>query len=164
MMGLGVLLVVAVVVFVVFLPEFASGYWQRIVANLDDVAGSPDRVLSGRLETWRTLAGFIIDHPWQTMVGIGYKTLPNTEYLGQPLIADNMYLSTLVETGIGGLLALLALNAAILRVSWKALKTGSFWGKWMFCFWLGEMFQMFSADILTYWRVLPIYFWVLAQI
>ena len=32
----------------------------------------------------------------------------------------------------------------------------------MFCFWLGECFQMLSADMLTYWRVLPVYFLVLA--
>jgi len=33
----------------------------------------------------------------------------------------------------------------------------------MFCCWVGEMFQMFAGDILTFWRVLPVYFWVLAQ-
>jgi O-antigen ligase len=75
-----------------------------------------------------------------------------------------MYLSALIETGIFGLAALLLLNVAILRASWRALRAGSFFGKWMFCFWMGEVVQMFSADILTYWRVLPIYLWVLAQV
>ena len=55
------------------------------------------------------------------------------------------------------------LNAAILRATWKAVRSGSFFGKWMFCFWMGEMVHMLSADILTYWRILPLYFWVLAQ-
>ena len=32
----------------------------------------------------------------------------------------------------------------------------------MFCFWLGQSVQMLSADLLTYWRVLPVYFLVLA--
>jgi hypothetical protein len=32
----------------------------------------------------------------------------------------------------------------------------------MFCFWLGQCVQMLSADLLTYWRVLPVYFLVLA--
>jgi O-antigen ligase len=105
----------------------------------------------------------MLEHPWQTLIGIGYKTLPYTEHLGRPVIADNMYLSILVETGVLGLAALLALNLAILRVSWRAMRHGSFHGRWMFCFWIGEMFQMLSADILTYWRVLPVYFWVLAQ-
>ncbi len=32
----------------------------------------------------------------------------------------------------------------------------------MFSFWTGQMVQMLSGDLLTYWRVLPVYFWVLA--
>jgi hypothetical protein len=32
----------------------------------------------------------------------------------------------------------------------------------MLCFWCGQMVQMLSGDLLTYWRVLPVYFWVLA--
>jgi hypothetical protein len=38
----------------------------------------------------------------------------------------------------------------------------SFFGSWIFAFWAGQMVQMFSGDLLTYWRVLPLYFWVLA--
>ena len=33
----------------------------------------------------------------------------------------------------------------------------------MLCFWVGEMFQMLTGDVLTFWRVLPVTFWVLAQ-
>ena len=103
------------------------------------------------------------EHPWQTLFGIGYKTLPYTEYLGRPVIADNMYLSLLVETGVLGLAALVGLNGAILITCWRAMRRGSFYGKWLFCFWVGEVVQMLTGDILTYWRVLPVYFWVLAQ-
>jgi hypothetical protein len=35
-------------------------------------------------------------------------------------------------------------------------------GEWIFCFWAGEAVQMFSRDLITYWRVLPVYFRVLA--
>ena len=97
----------------------------------------------------------------QAVFGIGYKTLPYTSHLGRPVIADNMYLSLLAETGVLGLAALVALNVAILRVSWIAMRRGSLHGAWMFCFWVGESLQMLSGDILTYWRVLPIYFCVL---
>jgi hypothetical protein len=31
----------------------------------------------------------------------------------------------------------------------------------MFCFWCGQTAQMLSGDLLTYWRVLPVYFWAL---
>src|SRR6185369_3796745 len=99
-------------------------------------------------------------------VGIGYKTLPYTDYLGAPVVADNMYLSLLVETGIAGLAALIWLNVAILRAAARAARDGdwrrSFCGAWMLCFWAGQTVQMFSGDLLTYWRVLPVYFWVLA--
>ncbi len=163
LLTLAVLVLAAVTVFAVALPEFAQGYWARAGANWDSLFTSPDRVLSGRLESWRTIAGFIEEHPWQTVAGIGYKTLPYSRHFGKPVIADNMYLSSLVETGVFGLCSLLAMNAAILTVCLRASKSGSFFGKWMFCFWVGEMFQMFAGDILTFWRILPVYFWVLAQ-
>jgi hypothetical protein len=145
------------------LPEIASGYWQHFGPALDSILESPDRVLSGRVQAWRTVGGFILDHPWQVLWGIGYKTLPNSEYLGRAVIADNMYLSLLVETGIAGLFALIGLNVAIIAACWRAARAGSFYARWLLCFWVGESLQMLSADILTYWRVLPLYFWVLAQ-
>jgi O-antigen ligase len=163
LIALAILIPAAAVVFALALPEVAGAYWARIGFSLDRLLIAPDRVLSGRLEKWGAIAGFITQHPWQTLFGIGYKTLPYTEYLGKPVIADNMYLSLLVETGVAGLAALIALNAAILITCWRAMRRGSFYGKWVFCFWIGEMVQMLTGDILTYWRVLPVYFWVLAQ-
>ncbi len=154
---------VAVLLFAVVVPEAARGYWVRFLEAFSSIQDAPDRALSGRFESWSTVFGFIADHPVQILFGIGYKTLPYTEYLGHPIIADNMYLSLLVETGVFGLLALLALNVAILRTAWRAMRGGSLHGKWLFCFWVGESLQMLSGDILTYWRVLPLYFWVLAQ-
>ena len=105
-------------------------------------------------------------NPWQLLFGIGYKTLPYTTYLGEPVVADNMYFSLLIETGIVGLACLAWLNAAILRASARAARAAdprrSFFGAWMLCFWSGETVQMLSGDLLTYWRVLPVYFFVLA--
>jgi hypothetical protein len=58
------------------------------------------------------------------------------------------------------------LNVAILRTAYRAARSpsarASFFGLWMFCFWCGELVQMLSGDLITYWRVLPLYFWVLA--
>jgi len=154
---------IAVVLFAVAVPEVAEGYWGRFQQAFDTIQDSPDRALSGRLESWSTVVGFVLEHPLQTFFGIGYKTLPYTQYLGRPVIADNMYLSLLVETGVFGFAALLALNVTILVTAWRAMGDGSLHGKWLFCFWIGESLQMLSGDILTYWRVLPLYFWVLAQ-
>jgi hypothetical protein len=77
-----------------------------------------------------------------------------------------MYLSLLAETGVIGLGAMLWLSVEILRAARRAAHSlnprRSFFGSWIFAFWAGQMVQMFSGDLLTYWRVLPIYFWVLA--
>src|SRR5581483_10518904 len=117
-------------------------------------------------ESWSFLLSFLSDHPWHAIVGIGYKTLPYSDFVGRPVIADNMYLSMLVETGIVGLSAMLLLHAAILRAGYRAAThpdpKASFFGQWIFCFWVGQVVQMLSADVLTYWRVLPVYFWTLA--
>jgi O-antigen ligase len=147
-------------------PAFAQMYWLRLSASAQYFFSSTEGVLSGRVASWRMLAAWISAHPWQALIGVGYKTLPYNDYLGAPVVADNMYLSMLVETGIAGLAALLWLNIAILRAAARASRAAgsrtSFFGAWMLCFWAGQVVQMLSGDLLTYWRVLPVYFWVLA--
>ena len=147
-------------------PAFAGIYWLRIYASVEYFFTATEGLLSGRLASWRILIDWIAANPWHALVGIGYKTLPYTDYLGAPVVADNMYLSLLVETGIAGLAALVWLNIAILRSSARAAGSTdarrAFYGTWMLCFWTGEAVQMASGDLLTYWRVLPVYFWVLA--
>lgn len=146
-------------------PSFASNYWSHLSGTIRFLSERPDGVLSGRLTNWTTLLDFIRSHPWQTIFGIGYKTLPYTSYTGDPVIADNSYLSLLVETGISGFCTFLMLLAIILRTSFRAARSGrreaSFLGKWTFCFWCGQTVQMLSGDLLTYWRVLPVYFWAI---
>jgi hypothetical protein len=142
-------------------PAFAQAYWTRLSASTEFLFTSTNGVLSGRLTSWGTLGDWIAANPWQAFFGIGYKTLPYTQYLGSPVVADNMYLSLLVETGVAGLAALIWLNVAILRAAAGSARR-SFFGMWMLCFWAGEVVQMASGDLLTYWRVLPVYFWILA--
>ena len=147
-------------------PAFIQMYWLRLEASAQYLFSSTEGVLSGRVASWRILVDWIAAHPWQLLFGVGYKTLPYSNYLGNTVVADNMYLSLLVETGIGGLAALVWLNVAILRAARRAAHAPdarrSFFGAWMLCFWSGQAVQMASGDLLTYWRVLPVYFWVLA--
>ncbi len=147
-------------------PDFARAYWTRAIASAQYLFESPNAVMSGRLQTWEILLSFLQSHPLYSLLGVGYKTLPYSDFIGATAIADNAYLSAFIETGIGGLMALLFLNGAILRSSYLASKSHrpmrSLLGTWMFCFWCGQSVQMLSGDLLTYWRVLPAYFCILA--
>ena len=60
------------------------------------------------------------------------------------------------------LVSMTAVLRAALQASRSADRQRSFFGTWMFCFWAGQSVQMLSGDLLTYWRVLPVYFFVLA--
>ena len=170
LMAIGAFLSAAVVVGVAF-PTFSISYWLRLAFSIRYLWSSPDSVLSGRITNAKTLINFLVQHPWHLLFGIGYKTIPYTNYTGagpagSHPVADNTWLSLLVETGIIGLSAFAVLNAAILRTAWRAARSdqskASFFGTWIYCFWCGEMVQMFTGDLITYWRVLPVYLWVLA--
>ena len=143
-------------------PDFARHYvvraWQTLTAF--------EVMLGGRLETWEAIVNFLAANPWHAVFGVGFKTLPYSSLVGENLIPDNMYLSTLVETGLAGLATMLFLSGAILVAGYRAARSerpeASFCGAWIFCFWCGQLVQMVSVDVLTYWRVLPIYLFVLA--
>lgn len=150
----------------VALPALSANYWSRMALSVKYLWSWPNAVLSGRMTHWKALVDFLVQHPWHMLFGIGYKTIPYTDYIGAHLVADNTYLSLLVETGIVGLSVFVALNVGIMRTAYRAARShedrASFFGAWIFCFWCGEMIQMLSGDLITYWRVLPVYFWVLA--
>ncbi len=149
-----------------FLPQLVATAWLRLSQTVLYFFDHTEALFSGRFESWRVLLRFLSEHPWDAVFGVGYKTLPYSDYIGQTVIGDNMYLSMLVETGVIGLAALLWFNFSILRAAWRAARhttpIASFLGTWMFCFWSGQSVQMLSGDLLTYWRVLPVYFLVLA--
>ena len=153
------------------LPDFLTAYLQRFWFSGLYLLESPDLILSRRLESWQFLVTYLAEHPWRAIFGIGYKTLPYTEVLGRPVVADNMYLSLLIETGVLGLAALLLLHWTVLATCYRAatvppgagdLDLRRLFGLWMFCFWCGLAVQMWSGDILTYWRTLPAFFAALA--
>ncbi len=149
-----------------FFPGFAALYWFRLWNSAQYFFSATEGILSGRVESWRFLLTFLLEHPWFSILGVGYKTLPYSSFVGQQITGDNMYLTLLVETGFLGLIAFGYLVSQIFRVSLRASHSlnprAAFLGIWMVAFWAGQMIQMLSGDLLTYWRVLPVYFWVLA--
>lgn len=148
------------------LPSFVAAYRMRVTTSVQYAFSATEGLLSGRVASWRKILDFLAQHPWHLISGIGYKTLPYSDYLGGTVIPDNMYLSLLAETGVVGLIAFVSLNVEILRAArratYSANPAGRFYGGWIYAFWIGELVQMFTGDLLTYWRILPIYFWVLA--
>jgi O-antigen ligase len=159
-------LTVAALIADVTMPALSDMYWLRVRGSFEYIWSSPDGILSGRLTSWGTLLDFLAREPWHAILGIGYKTLPYSDIAGQSVVADNTYLGLLVETGILGLTTFLILNAMLLRTAFQAARSSgpraAFFGAWIFCFWSGQLVQMLSGDLFTYWRVLPVYFWVLA--
>jgi O-antigen ligase len=147
-------------------PQLLSAYGFRLWNSLVYSSSSTNGVLSGRLDSWRTILTFLFENPVCLIFGVGYKTLPYSDLTGATVIVDNTYLSTLAETGLAGFAALVFFLIATLRTGYRAAKdpdpAKSFFGAWTFCFWCGQAAQMLSGDLLTYWRVLPIYLWVLA--
>lgn len=149
-----------------WIPAFAEAYWLRLSDTIIYAGDEAGAVLSGRLETWAYLLDRLAVQPGVLLTGIGFKTLPYTPYFGEPVTADNMYLSLLAETGLPGLLLMGVLTFAMLRAAMEARRSGSraawLYGTWFVCFWLCELVQMLSVDVLTYWRVLPLAFFTLA--
>ena len=166
LIGAAIVLALGIGLLMAVVPSFSTAYWLRLTNSFQYFGDDPNAVLSGRLENWRSVTDYLLGHPWHALIGVGFKTLPYSDFTGSPTVADNTYLSALAETGIAGFASLMALNFLILRTSYRAARCAdayrSFCGTWMFCFWCGQVVQMFSADLLTYWRVLPIYFCVLA--
>ncbi|MGA3023376.1 MAG: O-antigen ligase family protein [Bryobacteraceae bacterium] len=158
----------AVAVVVSSLAPGLTQWWvQRVQKTLELAFSASDAALSGRVSSWQMIASFTVEHPVRALLGVGYKTLPYSDVLGRPVIADNTYLSAFVETGIAGLAALCALHVAILRATYRAARsvnpTAAFYGLWAFSFWVGEIVQMGAADLLTYWRLLPVFFFVIGM-
>ena len=96
---------------------FAAAYWMRISTSVEYVFSETEGLLSGRVASWQAVLGFLAQHPWHALFGIGYKTLPYSDYLGHTVITDNMYLSLLAETGIVGLAAMIWFGVQILRAA-----------------------------------------------
>jgi O-antigen ligase len=170
--GLALLLACAGLVSRLF-PEFLSQYFDRLWYSGQFLFSAPDVILAPRLESWRFLLDWIAQNPWHSLFGIGYKTLPYSEFLGRTVVADNMYISLLVETGWMGLLAVLLLHAAVLTTCYRRAaalpldpeaQLRRLCAVCVFCFWCGQLVQMLSSDILTYWRLLPLSFCLLAML
>jgi O-antigen ligase len=170
------LLISAILVSGVFLfliyewsPDLLTHSFEHRLGPLLEFWSNPNEATSGRWETWKTMFVFFGEYPWLLLFGIGYKSVSGTSLFGSSLIVDNGYLSLLFETGILGLTSLLWLFGVLLHGLFQASQTLSrmrrHYAAFLLAFWCGQMVQMLTGDILTYWRNLVVYFafaaWVL---
>lgn len=149
-------------------PEVVLNFFDWRLGALSEIWSDPNFATSGRWETWGKLIDFFADHPWLLLFGIGYKTLALSPLFGESLITDNGFMSILFETGILGLGAFLWLTAVLLHslLQWarEASHETRTYAAFMFAFWCGEMVQMLTGDIFTYWRNMIIFFALIAAI
>jgi O-Antigen ligase len=150
---------------VILLPIYSRGLWEYLLnarlGNLAQLFSDPNLATSGRFDTWNTVVSIVANHPQYLLFGVGYKTLPFTRLFHQPIIADNGFLSLLMECGILGLGGFLIFSAAIfrtfLRVAKESRGATAFWGAVLFSFWCGEWAQMTAVDAHTYWRNMAVF-------
>lgn len=162
--------VVAGFVFLVYQisPLVVLNFFNWRMGTLLEFWSDPNLATSGRWDAWWRLISFFADHPWYLIFGIGYKTLPHTDLFGRSLIADNGFLSLTFEAGIIGLAAFLWLNRAVFNTTRRASRqpdsVRAIGAAFMFAFWCGEMVQMVTGDLFTYWRNMVVFFAVLALV
>ncbi len=150
-------------------PDLMTNLIERRLGPLLELWSNPNEASSGRWQTWKTMFVFFGDYPWLLLFGIGYKSVSASNLFGSSLIVDNAYLSLLFETGILGLTSLLWFFGVLFHGLFRASQTLSIvrrhYAAFLLAFWCGQMVQMLTGDILTYWRNLVLYFafaaWVL---
>lgn len=154
----------AIVIPLLLLWVFSPGLWDYLVSGrigrLLEILDDPNAATSGRVETWIRVLAILRENPQYLLFGIGYKTLPVTRLFHGEIVADNGYLSLLLETGVIGLAGFIAWSAAILRVFYRLARSAqeipAFWGTVLFSIWCGELVLLLAADALTYWRNISI--------
>lgn len=127
---------------------------EKIFNTLSLATQDLNTASSGRISNWQKILSYYLDSP---VVGIGYKNTIN--FIGVP--PDNNYISVMVETGVIGLLAFLALNFTFYYIAFKTYRysnklDGEINQLSMFVIFVlvSLNLQMFTVDLFTYWRLL----------
>lgn len=143
-----------------FSPDLWRYFLEARVGHLAELFSDPDFATSGRFGTWVHLFDIIRENPQYIVFGIGYKTLTFTRLFHGAIIADNGYLSLLIETGAVGLAGFLIFSGAILKTFSKLARQESgpvaFWAALMLAIWCGELVQLLAVDAYTFWRNMAI--------
>jgi O-antigen ligase len=107
-----------------------------------------DAASSNRLQHWRTCFDLWTQDPF---VGIGYKTA----FAVHGASADNMFLSSLFETGVPGLALLVFFHAWVVTRSVATARSSARVGAALLAVWTGQIVHGVTADTWTYFGTAP---------
>jgi O-antigen ligase len=165
---LSVALAAPLVLMAIFFPEIWNYFLGYRLGSLSLLLSDPNSASSGRYNVWTQIFSILYQFPHYFLMGIGYKTLPFTRLFGQEIVADNGFLSLLLETGILGLGGFLVFLNSTFKSFWKLSKSSnpviSFWAALLFAFWCGQCVQLLAADAYTYWRNMVVYVSLMALV
>lgn len=144
-----------------YFPEVWGYFLGHRLGSLTLLLSDPNSASSGRYDVWAQIAFILYQYPHYFVLGIGYKTLPFTKLFKSGIVADNGFLSLLLETGIMGLSGFIAFLIATLKEFWKLSKSRnnkiSYWATFLFAFWCGQCVQLLAVDSYTFWRNMVVY-------
>jgi O-antigen ligase len=118
-------------------------------------SGEVNRALAGRLTVWHQVGESFFDHPY---AGIGYKMLPE-----KVVMADNNYLCFLGEGGMIGFSIWIVWLLFVLRDTFRTVSRHPL-GAFIFSAWVAVLVNMISADVMTFWRTMGLFFSLLAVV
>jgi O-antigen ligase len=107
-----------------------------------------DAASSNRLQHWRTCLALWMQDPF---IGIGYKTA----FAVHGASADNMFLSSLFETGVPGFALLVFFHAWVVKRSVATARISARVGSALLAIWTGQIVHGVTADTWTYFGVAP---------
>lgn len=153
-------------VIVSFMNQLMPGYvlqvWTTRIVPLFSISSTHQFNVEGggRLTYWKESLSFVYTHIWSLIVGVGYYGVTYASAtFGYPMYTDNDYISAILEQGILGLLAFISFVFSSIFIACKRLSRGSF--SWLvLSLWLSEAAQAFTGDVFTFWRSLPILFFI----
>ncbi|MEN6520003.1 MAG: O-antigen ligase family protein [Armatimonadota bacterium] len=151
--SIGSFIVLGIAVIYLAFPDMSLGLLNRVVDTFDQAsAGDWNAVTSTRLSVWQTGIKEFYKYP---IFGIGYKCLPELFLMG-----DNNYLTMLAECGLigAGIWAVWLLSVSVYLYN---LAKRHWIGEYILAVWVGLVINMATADIMTYWRTLPLFFGLL---
>lgn len=136
-------------------PDFGSYTLDRVFTSIVNLPSSADSILGGRLSNW----GALLELAQESLfLGVGYRLLPVVASNIGIRTSDNNLIMALVETGVLGLVATVAILVYTVRRGFWLIRQQRPSAVAIGAAAMGYVVQGFVVDSLTYWRLVPVLF------